>query len=108
MDYYVENNVVYTPLGVPIYVFNNYKVKLNPTGFIEDQQTLVTRVFYTVLYNAETKKAYLPFLNDGLKKSGTISIPENSQVFMEETEGIYANVTYSNKEYNAKVLLQKK
>lgn len=108
MDYYVENDVVYTPLGVPIYVFNNYKVKLNPIGFIEDQQTLVTRVFYTVLYNAETKKAYLPFLNDGLKKSGTISIPENSQVFMEETDGIYANVTYSNKEYNAKVLLQKK
>lgn len=102
-DSYLKiDNVIYAPGYVPIYVLDDYVVRLNDLGFKKEN-----RSYYSVTYDLETLEAYLPFLNDGLDKKGKIIIPQDSDVFVEEEDGIYANVTYENEIYNTKVLIRK-
>ncbi|MCI9182973.1 MAG: hypothetical protein HFG90_06950, partial [Acholeplasmatales bacterium] len=65
----------------------------------------------TVLYNPDTLEAYVPFLNDGLEKEGTILFKHNeqgSEAVTEDETGIYINATYRDPIYNAKLLFKRK
>ncbi|MDE6584329.1 MAG: leucine-rich repeat domain-containing protein [Anaeroplasmataceae bacterium] len=96
------DNVIYAVGYIPIFVLDNYVVRLSESGFKKNKN------IFSVLYNPDTLEAYLPFLDDGLDKKGTFIIPENSDVFVVEDDGIYAYVSYENIDYNAKVLIHKK
>ena len=100
---YEKYNVVYTVDDVPIYVYDLYNVILNEDIFRYEKRENIS-----IVYNPDTLEAYLPFLDDGLDKKGTFIIPENSNIFVEEDDGIYAYVSYENEVYNAKVLVHKK
>lgn len=100
---YIKDNVLYTYDHNPIYVFDNYKLQFNEQAFKYE-----TRNQISVVYNPNTFEAYIPFLNDGLDKKGEIIVSKDSDILVEEDDGIYAYVTYENEEYNAKVLIKRK
>ena len=92
--------------SIPLYVYNHY------TAVIEDSVfTDIGTWVYSVLYNPDTLEAYVPFLNDGLEKEGTILFKHNEQgpeAVTEDETGIYINATYRDPIYNAKLLFKRK
>ena len=91
--------------SIPLYVYNHY------TAVIEDSVfTDIGTWVYTVLYNPDTLEAYVPFLNDGLEKEGTILFRHHKQgpeAVTEDETGIYINATYYDSKYNAKLLFKR-
>ncbi len=98
-------NLGLTDSSIPLYVYNHY------TAVIEDSVfTDIGTWVYTVLYNPDTLEAYVPFLNDGLEKEGTILFKHNEQgpeAVTEDETGIYINATYRDPIYNAKLLFKR-
>ncbi len=115
-DYYTSReiqtvaNTVYLDYGneyaFPIYVYKNYTAVIDDVVFTD-----AGRWDYTILYNPNTLEAYIPFLNDGLEKEGTILFRHHEQgpeSVMEDETGIYINATYYDSKYNAKLLFKRK
>ncbi len=92
--------------SVPLYVLDNYTVVIEDITFKSEFYN-----YFTVIYNPETLEAYVPFLNDGLEKTGTIlfkNTPEGTGTILEDDTGIYINATYRNPKYNAKLLFKRR
>lgn len=105
----VFNTFYFTFFGgssVPLYVLDNYTVVIEDITFKSEFYN-----YFTVIYNPETLEAYVPFLNDGLEKTGTIlfkNTPEGTGTILEDDTGIYINATYRNPKYNAKLLFKRR
>ncbi len=99
-------NLGLTDSSIPLYVYNHYTAIIDDRVFTEAGEWV-----YTVLYNPDTLEAYVPFLNDGLEKEGTILFRHHKQgpeAVTEDETGIYINATYRDPIYNAKLLFKRK
>ncbi len=99
-------NLGLTDSSIPLYVYNHYTAIIDDRVFTEAGTWV-----YTVLYNPDTLEAYVPFLNDGLEKEGTILFRHHKQgpeAVTEDETGIYINATYRDPIYNAKLLFKRK
>ncbi len=99
-------NLGLTDSSIPLYVYNHYTAIIDDRVFTEAGEWV-----YTVLYNPDTLEAYVPFLNDGLEKEGTILFRHHKQgpeAITEDETGIYINATYRDPIYNAKLLFKRK
>ena len=99
-------NLGLTDSSIPLYVYNHYTAIIDDRVFTEAGEW-----GYTVLYNPDTLEAYVPFLNDGLEKEGTILFrhhKQGSEAVTEDETGIYINATYRDPIYNANLLFKRK